>query len=343
MATLSFVHEYVHFLQSCSSLMGFNTLEQLINVGIGAAVRLSGLDGPQQNLSIFTLLEALPDHAGQSHGEIREKMQSLADEMVVLTTALDVPYEGNANAWDLLQHNVVYGTYRQDHWGFVTERRTFCPFTPLIPIEGAAPRVDRWFAANEGYVGHQWTACTGEDEVYNGLRNLLLRPRYSHLVTEANVDEITVLVGSLALLTPHTDWSVSHMLQLIERTSSWVPVDELERLLRRFLIEQDELHAEYFNQTMNTLLLGNTRMIVSSEFMPIYEQLRLIHAAASRVLSGPGALFRPNINWQSMQQLMRQFSVPPVVVSDGTLLQVGGVDSNRDLHRLIAMIRRKLF
>src|SRR4051812_43820992 len=98
LATLSFVHEYVHYLQSVSSLLVFNLLEQLLTVGIAAAVELNGLTGPQSGISVIDLLTALPDHAGRGHRKIYEKYRHLADEMFVLTDMIEAPYSGTACA-----------------------------------------------------------------------------------------------------------------------------------------------------------------------------------------------------------------------------------------------------
>ena len=163
------------------------------------------------------------------------------------------------------------------------------------------------------------------------------------MVNGANIDEITILVGSLALLVPHPDWSIWKMLVLIEGTPPGMSVDEMERRLRGFLIENGELHADHFNETMDTLLHGNALMIDRAEFMPIYEQLKLIHGASALAIERPRSLYPSGINWQAMQELMRQFSVPPVTVRNSVLYQVGGVDANRQLHRLISLIHHKLF
>lgn len=342
MATLSFVHEYVHFIQSCSSLLGFNLLEQLINVGIAGTVTLSGLEGPQKGLDIVGLLEALPDHAGRGHEDVTGKMQALADEMLVLTGMIEDPYTGSEPPWNLVMQTVVRGTHAWDYWGFVTPRGTFRPFTPLMAIEGVARRVDRWYAANEGYVGHSWTPGDEEEEVYNGLRNLLCQPRYKHIVSEHNVDELTVLIGSLALLAPHTDWAIKAMLDFIERMAAWLPANAMEQELRHFLIENDELRADYFNATMEQIQHGNALMMARAQYLAIYDQLKRIYAASSRILSGPGVLFHSDTNWQSVQQMMGAYSVPPIKVSDGMAFAVGNAEANRELHRFVSLVARKL-
>jgi len=342
MATLSFVHEYVHFIQSCSSLLGFNLLEQLINVGIAGTVTLSGLGGPQKGLDIVGLLEALPDHAGREHEDVTGKMQALADEMVVFTGMIEDPYDGSEPAWNLVEQTVVRGTHAWDYWGFVTPRGTFRPFTPLMAIEGVARRVDRWYAAHEGYAGHSWTQGDEEEEVYNGLRNLLCQPRYKHIVSEHNVDELTVLIGSLALLAPHTDWAIKEMLCFIERMTAWLPVDAIEADLRQFLIANDELHATFFNETMDQIHHGNAQMMARAQYLAIYDQLNRIHAASSRILSGPSVLFHSGTNWQSVQQMMGAYSVPPVKVADGIAFAVGDTEANRELHKFVCLVARKL-
>lgn len=71
-ATMSMVHEYVHFLQLVSSLSGFALTGELIDFGIRGALILAG-HGPgmvagYQN--IMPMLAAQPDHAGQGNAAI---------------------------------------------------------------------------------------------------------------------------------------------------------------------------------------------------------------------------------------------------------------------------------
>lgn len=341
-ATLSFVHEYVHFIQSCSSLMGFNLLEQLVNVGIAGAVVLSGLEGPQRDLDIIGLLEHLPDRAGRNHSEISTKMRALADEMKVLTDMIDDPYTGEEAPWSIVEQKIVRGTHEWNYWGFVTPRETFRPFTPLIAIEGVARRVDRWYSINEKFIGHEWPATNEEDEVYNGLRNLLLQPRYSHVVSGDNADALTVVIGSLSLLAPHPDWAIKEMLAFIEGMTAWLPIAAIERDLRELLIANNELHADFFNETMCRIQHGNALMMARTQYLGIYDQLKLIHAASKRMLSGPGVLFHPDICWNSFQQMLAVYSVPPVKVNDWIDFEVAGIEANRELHRFVSLVVRKL-
>src|SRR4051794_35859204 len=66
-ATMSFSHEYVHFLQLISSVPGIRILGELLDLGIGGAFTLSGHEegAIPPRTAIIPLLKSLSTHQGQ--------------------------------------------------------------------------------------------------------------------------------------------------------------------------------------------------------------------------------------------------------------------------------------
>jgi hypothetical protein len=83
--TMSFSHEYIHYLQLISSNPGFRMLAELVDFGVHSAFQLAGdisasggeIKGYHE---ILPKLAALPDHAGQKHADIRARTRDFMDE-----------------------------------------------------------------------------------------------------------------------------------------------------------------------------------------------------------------------------------------------------------------------
>lgn len=345
MVSISLVHEYVHFLQSISSLMGFNLLEEIINFGTNSACRIAKVTRLDPGYSLFELLKGLPDRAGQGDDLIRPDADSLREEIHNLVSVADHPYDGEAQPWDIVRSRVTRGGKDEDLFGFVTEQGRFRPFSPAIAVEGMARQADRWFAGNMDYLGpmgHKWPENEVEKDVYLGLRNILLQPRYRLAVHEDSIDEYVVLLSTLTLLCRHPDWAMMEMLRLLEQAPDWIPLANRETELRAHLVRHDELHARFFNDTMQQILKGHAALAQKSEFMPIYDLLTKIHAASIRALGRSDFLVNRDLDWDRAVGLMRDFGIPPIEASDGRLFGFSDIPCNKEMFELINLIYWKI-
>jgi hypothetical protein len=341
---ISFAHEYIHYLQSVSSLLGFNILEQIIRVGIDGARKLTGHDKPAHGLSLDAMLGALDPHAGAQDPDIAGKCQALIDELACYMNTSEYPYDGPGQPWDVVRGSVTHGTYQNGEvYGYLTDRRTFRPFFPRLLTEGIARQADRWFAVNEGMDRHAWGDDLVETEVYRGVRNILLRPAYGKCVHRGNIDEFVVILCTIALLAPHPDWAVMKMLETIAREPYWMPIAAWDQVLRKAMIVSGELDVAYFNEVMDRVLHGPSQAIARSEFLPVYDLLKVIHSASVAAIQGSFVLFDRSLNWDGLWQTVLRYQLPPVHVSDGTVFAFNGAACNEPLHRLIYQIHAKVF
>ena len=202
--TMSFAHEYVHYLQLISSNAGFRILAELLAFGVQSALQLAGLVGPDGGLvtgyhQILPKLAALPDHEGLKHPDIHARAQEFSDEIQVQFQPRSYPYSGNKNPWEIDEQIISYGTYTEPMVGFVLAGPRFRPFTPGLLAEGMARCIDQWLKRNMGYSNHSWGSSQIETEYYNGLRHLLANQRYEHNIAPETLDRVSVIMCSLAL------------------------------------------------------------------------------------------------------------------------------------------------
>ncbi len=347
--TMSFSHEYIHYLQLISSNPGFRILAELVDFGVHSAFQLAGdisAAGGEINgyHKILPKLATLPDHEGTNHADIRYRAQQFADETKLLFSPMDFPYMGGSGPWTVEQQEVTNGTYTEMMAGFVTPGKRFRPFSPGLLAEGMARRIDQWLKTNMAYNTHTWPASAIETEFYDGIRNILSQPRYEHNVVPVTIDRLTVIVCSLALATPRPDHAVFRMLQRLE---SQAPAGGLAETigyeLRQVLIEEGLLHAKHYNEVMRGIMLGPARVMNRTEYLGIHRQLERIHAAGGKAMASPGFLADDAINWERIKALMVEHTVPPVRASDGDVAMVSEVPCVSNVTAFLEMVKQKLF
>ena len=328
--TMSVSHEYVHFLQAISSLSGFRFLADLIDFGIQGALLLEGVTTGHNDRvtgyhSIIPMLHKQKSGTGRkANSDIDSRAQTMIDEANALFSERDYPYSGTRKAWDLHRQDITVGSYTEPFGGYITPRGTFRPFTPGLLSEGMARRIDQWVKASEGFTGHAWRAGVVEDEHYNGIHNILRQKAYASNVTPHTLDRITVILCSLALASKRPDESMLLMLKrLMNASSAGGMAVTVGLALQGLLVQSRQLHANYYNEVMNGILEGPSRIMDRGEWLPIHEQLKNIHWAANAVIRNPSAFASSIANWAQVRQWMKQYSLPPVVASDGP---VGSLD-----------------
>jgi hypothetical protein len=348
-ATMSFSHEYIHFIQSVSSISGFRFLGELIDFGIHGTLVLSGVTSGKGGQvtgyrKFLPLLQALPDGAGSTHVDIRQRAKEIMDEAKALLMEGEYPYSGQKAPWELDRYEITVGTYVEPFWGIVTPQKSFRPITPGMLSEGMARRMDQWIKANHKFNAHSWNGGNVEREYYNGIREVLAQPRYSKNVISATLDRITVIVCSLGLATPRPDESVKVMLDRLAMniTAGGLP-DAIAFELKDLLVGANMLHANYFNEVMDGILNGVGRIMDRTEWLDIHEQLKNIHVGGNTVLARPAAFADDTITWNNVRGWMVRHSLPPVLASDGSVLSIDGVDVRPTVTDFLNEVQRVLF
>lgn len=349
-ATVSFAHEYVHFLQMLSSVMGFRLFAELLDLGIKGALVLEGVVDPDVGgevapRRILPLLENRADGAGRGTPGISERVVSICDELRCLAGADEYAYAGSKGPWEIDSARVTCGTYSDDFFGYVTPRGSFRPINLGLLAEGMARRVDRWLEANHGF-GHVWNgAPIPEAEVYNGIRTVLSQPRFQHNVTTHTLDRVTVIVCALALATPRPDHAVKRMLERLAHgmTAGLLPAT-VGHELAKVLIHEGLLRAAFYNDVMTELVRGKSFAVMDrQEFYDIYKQLGRIQVAANYALSRPDYFADDQLTWTTVRGWMNTHSVPSVHASDGELADVDGVACGNAALSLLRHIVRVFF
>ena len=347
--TMSFSHEYIHYLQLISSNVGFRILGELVDFGVHSAFVLAGnvpagggeLAGYHE---ILPKLAALPEHAGTMHAAIRDRGREFSDEVQLLFLPMDFPYAGGEPAWAVEQQEVTHGTFKLMMAGFVTPGNRFRPFSPGLLAEGMARQIDQWLKVNMGYNAHKWSTSVTETEFYSGIKNILSQPRYEHNVNPVTRDRVTVIVCSLALATHRPDHAVFRMLQRLEHhVTAGDLAETIGQALREVLIEEDLLHAKYYNEVMHGIMYGPARAMNRLEYLGIHRQLERIFAAGGKAMVSPGFLADDQINWERIRALMVEHTVPPVRASDGDVAAVVGVPCVSNVTAFLELVSRKLF
>ena len=330
-ATMSFAHEYVHFLQLIGSLSGLHLLGELIDFGVKGALILSGhAEGERIAVrhQILPLLRGQPDQAGSMHPTFAPRAQYLKEQANVLFTDQDYAYAGGEPPWSVVKQVVTVGGYTEPFVGIVTPRGTFRPITPGMLAEVMARRIDQLLKRNVGFTVHDWGDSDSEREFYNGIRNVLSKPQYAHNVASVTLDRLTIVLCWLALGSIRPDWAMAAMLgRLKENRTAGGLVSTVALTLRDLLKKEDvaPLRARSFNEVIYDLQRGAGNVIDRTEYHPIYEQLKKIHCASNLVFTHPEYFADESIGWERIREWMSIFTVPRVVADDGDVDSIDGV------------------
>jgi hypothetical protein len=349
--TMSFSHEYVHFLQLIGSLVGFNLLAELLDFGVRAALKLAKITKPGQKFvsgyyHILDLLRHIASGEGQKDPDIRERARLIMDEGKALFLPHEFPYTGDKGPWELDIATSTVGTYTEPFWGFVTERKTWRPITPGMLAEGIARRIDQWIKQNHAFHGHSWDDSSTEREVYNGIRGLLSQRRYDHNISPATIDQITVSFCWLALATPRPDLAAAVMFDRLEHGATAGGTSAMVALTLQDVLKTDEeqlLSAGHYNAAMGNVQHGATILINRVDYLAIYRQLQNIHRVGGLVMNHPGCFSDPAVKWGQVRSWMQNFSVPKVVADDGHVDAIDGIACTPTVTDLMCEIVRVLF
>src|SRR5262249_34974989 len=103
--SVSYVHEYVHFLQAVSSVAGLRILTSVLDQGVAGALILSGrlADGKDVHEchEILPLLASVADGAGATHPDLEQVVRFLRHQLNVLFQETDYAYSGSREPWEL--------------------------------------------------------------------------------------------------------------------------------------------------------------------------------------------------------------------------------------------------
>lgn len=350
-ATISFAHEYVHFLQSLSSVMAFRMFAELVDLGIKGALVLEGVVPASggtvldRTYRIGPILERQADHAGLAVPEIAERVRTIADEFDILFADREWNYGGNSGPGELDAVRLRSGTYEDEFVGVITPRRTFRPLNLRMLTEGMARRVDRWLNQNHGF-GHVWRFSPQdqlvEDEVYNGIHALLSERRFAHNIHPTALDRVTVIVCALALATTRPDHAVRSMLARLAHAgdAGLFPVT-IGHELSKVLIRENLLTAASYNEVMQGLVRGESSAAMEKrEFYDIYQQLGRIQLAANYALTRPDYFANSDMTWATIRSWMTAHSVPHVTAMDGDVPEIDTVRCGNEALTFLRQVER---
>lgn len=347
--TMSFAHEYVHFLQLVSSVAGIRMFAEMIDYAVGGALCLGGIISAaggevDERQDILSLLRAQPDHAGANNPDLGPRGQSILADCGVLFSTNDYPVSGHPTPWSVVRESIQYNGKSQDFVGFVTPRNRFRPFVPSILAEGMARRVDQWLRRNHGYA-FQWDDSHHETEVYDGVRNVLSQHRYEHNVAPGKLDELTVVVCHMALATNVPDQAMELMLaRLADSRTAGGLIRTVVAELRDVLTSARLLDSGHFNRAIKAVMKADTSKAVAwKQLFGVFDQLERVHAAASTALSRPLTFADPSVTWPNVVAWMGGYGLPHVQALDGPVANVSGVLATEAATELLTEARRVMF
>jgi hypothetical protein len=345
---LSFVHEYVHFLQLVTSVPAVRLLADLVDFGVKSALILSGnaalgdcISGYRQ---ILPLLRGLRDSAWQDNSDIAHRRATTMDELNVLFSPRAVPYTGRLDSGALDEQQISHGTFSKPLWGYVLSGSggpMFQPFSVGFLAEAAARKLDRWFAST-AQSGHEWDSSEVEAQYYNGLHSILSGYEYAHL-DASWLESLTVVVSTLALATPSPDEATRDMLSLLrEQPYAEITVPETATRLRDALARTGLLQAQHYSEPILAVQQEIASIMDRAEHLLLHGRLVQISNAANRLLSDPSLFVLPNLTWATIETWMREFPPPPVSMTDGDADQVGSVNCCSFATEFLSEVERTL-
>lgn len=348
-ATISFAHEYVHYLQALGSVAGARILGELVDIAVAGALLLEGAVSENGGRvtgyrPIIGRFRAQVDHAGASL-PIRARVDSFFDEAHALFGVHDLQYSGSGAPWSVDTGVLSVRSYVEPISGFVTPRGTFRPFNIAFFAENMARRIDRWVQANTpSFSGHTWGSSPAEAEHYNGLSSILSEARYANNVAEGTRDRLAVILSALALATPRPDASLVAMLDRLARpeTLGGLPSTMAFELADYLRHQGHQLTADAFNEVVDSLQHGPARCMDRAEYLGIYQQLRALHSVANTVLARPDFFARDDATWTTIRSWMQSFALPRVCASDGDPEAVDGIKATDSISELIIQTLRVL-
>jgi hypothetical protein len=327
---ISFAHEYTHFLQVVTSVAGVRLLADLVDLGVRGALLLSGKIELGEVVSgyreLLPLLRDLPAAYWQTHEGVAARRAETMDEARAMLEPTTFPYSGQKGTWEVDCQTIRHGTYVEPVWGMVIRGSTgaeFQPFTIGFLAESMARRVDRWLARRVA-PDHVWSHSSTETNFYNGLMHVLSHHRFGEL-SGHNLEEIAVVLATLALGTHRPDESLARMLHRLETP---IPGGALTanvvKELRALLIQLHAFHADHYNEAISDVMWGAARIMNRSEYLEIHRRLVQIHEAANRVLVNPAYFVTPQLDWTTIERWMRMFPPPPIALGGSSFAkQVG--------------------
>jgi hypothetical protein len=327
---ISVAHEYTHFLQVVTSVAGVRLLADLVDLGVRGALLLSGEiklgDAVSGYRELLPLLRGLPAAHWQSHEGVAARRIETMDEARAMLEPTTFPYSGQKGTWEVDCQTIRHGTYVEPVWGMVVRGSAgaeFQPFTLGFLAEGMARRVDRWLARRVA-PNHVWSHGSNETNFYNGLMHVLSHNRFGEL-SGHNLEEIVVVLATLALGTYRPDEALARMLQRLETPIAGGAITaNVVREMRALLIQLHLFHADHYNEAISDVMWGAARIMNRSEYLEIHHRLVQIHEAANRVLVNPAYFVASELNWATIERWMRIFPPPPIALGGNTFaLQVG--------------------
>ena len=328
-ATMSFVHEYVHYAQSIGSVAGCRLLAEWIDIGVAAALILEGhiteadFEGKSFHrlrdsfIPIFEILSRQPDGAARELPLLLERRKAILSEGALVFMTQSASYGGRGAAFDVVEEE-----YRgRRYYGYITPRRIFVPFNVGFLAENMARAIDQRLNAAHQF-GHAWAAGPAEEEIYRGLQHVLEQSRYERNVAPRYVNDVVILVCALSLACERPDEAAA---LLLHRLATPRQLGGLPQAIAPGLQAHlgGHLSAGAYNAAVEIIQHGLARSMARQEYYEIYELLKCLQRIGNTMLHDPMFFLGQDTTWDRVVCWMTSFGLPQVKATDGTLRRIG--------------------
>lgn len=293
--SLSFVHEYVHFLQFSCSLIGLRILTGLLLCAaeLKTAANLSDDD---------TEVPWARNYAKTNFDDLSAQFDcQFVKQGKALLQYLPSAYE----PFDI-RTDFVSPSASSDGklYGFTLPGNRFLPFTIGVIADWCARSVDQRYAKSECINDIPISSDPADEQIqYRLLYEAVGSGKYGN-VPHDRCDTVVILLCTLAIMSPVPDEALAVMLRGL---SSLMCDDDLTSLPTRLieLLHEDNLLAlHYFDATISEADLPGCK-----QYLPVLEAFK---RRAQYLLRDPEMLVNAPLNRDSIIELMKRFGVPRV-------------------------------
>jgi len=320
--TVSFVHEYVHYLQSVSSLAGFRLLVATLAYAVEARALATGdIEDTPHNRKM--LAEKCKDLEAQCtlHWRVAPRARS---------------YFGRAGRkLGVVQLDLNQPEIYDRVWGVTVRGSQFRPITVAVLAEGMARRIDRIYARNEEITDVPGSDSRIEREQYNLIYAILKHWRYVRNVPTDCHEAATIVICGLALLAGRPDRATAELLKRIR--SGRLPSDIVAWAitLREHLQSERWIGPNAYADVVRDFEADVQPYLDLEERQAIGAYVNRIIRAVSAVWNNPTYFASEAIGWPQVRHWMIRFSLPRVTCGAEVIAQIDGVNAENILSDLL--------
>lgn len=339
-AQATFLHEYIHYLQTLTSTAGRCLLIEQVRTIIFAGLYRTHPNGIPSNFSQIDLYAALDGATRQDFAgtEPSNQYRQTAEELSLALCAQQVPYSGKRDPkHPFVEMTLTHSGVSQSGFTHVIvaagTQLVAIPLNDRVFFENMARQVQRRFLLfnNEldaSAVESERSTSHG-DRTYVCIHDLLKET----LPPTEDAARWTIVLCQMCLLCRHPGTAFE---QVFKRLVGLSEKNDLNDFLRR--LNRDE----WFRGEFNTPALQDTidelhrkwgsamRIVESGE---LHEVLRLIASVYNIAMGNYEYFASPLLTWEMVGYWVRSFGCPPVRCSDGTLTSLFGTPTTMPWRR----------